>query len=182
MNNTAQQVLDFWFDADNRQFWFASTPEMDQQIYDQFNALFDAAITHQLDDWIDAPDSALALIIVLDQLPLNMYRNQAKSFSSEKQAVEVCREALKRSWDEQIDADRLAFLFMPLMHSESMTDQDDAVMLFERAGLDDNAKFAKHHRDIVQSFGRFPHRNAILERKSSAEELQYLASDAAFTG
>jgi len=182
LKTTPQQILDFWFDADNRKFWFASTPAMDQQILEQFSSTFEAAIEHQLDDWMESPEGALALIIVLDQLPLNMYRDQVKSFSGEQQAVKVCRHALKRFYDEQIDIEHLAFLYMPLMHSESLQDQNDSVLLFEAAELDENARFARHHRDIVQRFGRFPHRNAILGRESSAEELAYLATKEAFTG
>ena len=111
-----------------------------------------------------------------------MYRGQPASFASESKAIAITKAAISRQFDRQLPRNRVAFLYMPLMHSEDMADQDLSVKLFEAAGLAENARFARHHRGIVARFGRFPHRNAILGRESTAEELTWLASDEAFRG
>jgi uncharacterized protein (DUF924 family) len=136
----------------------------------------------KLDSWSNSTDGCLALIIILDQLPLNMFRGQAKSFSTEAKAIAIARKAIRSGFDRQIDTDQRMFMYMPFMHSEALQDQDYSVQLFEAAGLDENVKFARHHRSIVQRFGRFPHRNEILGRVSSAAEMAYLNSDEAFKG
>lgn len=133
-----------------------------------------------LSGWEQTPAGALALVIVLDQFPLNMYRDQPLSFSTEAQARAVAGRAIDRALDRQLPIDRLAFLYLPYMHSESLADQDRSVALFGLAGLEKNLEFARSHRDIVRRFGRFPHRNRILGRDSSAQELAWLASEAAF--
>jgi uncharacterized protein (DUF924 family) len=135
-----------------------------------------------LDSWQNTPEGALALVIVLDQFPLNMFRGKPESFSTESQSREVARKAIAKGWDEKLEISSLAFLYMPFMHSENLEDQDRSVYLFEAAGLIDNLRFAKHHRELIRRFGRFPHRNAILGRESSEEELEYLASREAFHG
>jgi uncharacterized protein (DUF924 family) len=124
----------------------------------------------------------LALAIVLDQLPLNMYRGRPEAFSTEQRAVAVAKQAIAQGFDKQIPKDRLMFLYLPLMHSECLADQDRSVALFAAAGLAENLRFAEHHREIVRRFGRFPHRNAILGRASTPAELDYLASPQAFKG
>lgn len=178
----AREVLAFWFDERVRERWFDSTPELDAEIRDRFLPLLERAARGALDGWAQHAEGALALAIVLDQFPLNMFRGKARSFATEQAAVELARDVVRRGLDRQLEPGRRVFLYMPLMHSENPADQDESVRLFEASGLDDNAHFAHHHRDIVRRFGRFPHRNAILGRQSTAEELAYLASDEAFTG
>ena len=141
-----------------------------------------AASAGDYDNWQQSSSGSLALVIVLDQFPLNMFRGKKESFKTEKKAIEVAKHAIALKQDLQLDKDKLAFLYLPLMHSENIDDQNYSVKLFEEAGLLENAKFAKHHHDIVQRFGRFPHRNTILGRKSSQAELDYLSSDEAFKG
>lgn len=179
---TPNDILEFWYSEKMRPGWFASTPELDAQIRAQHEPLWRAAAEGKLDDWKNSPEGCLALVIVLDQLPLNMFRGEARSFATEQQAVAICKHAIARGYDRSITPDRLAFLYMPLMHSESLADQDLCVKLFEQAGLDANLRFARHHRELVRKFGRFPHRNAILGRASSREEIEYLASKEAFLG
>ena len=111
-----------------------------------------------------------------------MYRGQAKSFSTEAKAIDVARHAIEHGFDRRLDQTRLAFLYMPFMHSELLADQARSVQLFTDAGMKENASFALHHRQIVDRFGRFPHRNAILNRESTDEELAWLASDNAYNG
>ncbi|OZB83143.1 MAG: hypothetical protein B7X28_02610 [Halothiobacillus sp. 13-55-253] len=147
-------ILDYWYSDFMQKHWFASTPALDE----------------------------LALVIVLDQFPLNMFRGKPESFRTERKAIDVTLNALKKGFDKQLSKDRLSFLFMPLMHSEKLEEQDLSVALFHRYGLTGNIKFAEHHREIVRMYGRFPHRNAILGRKSIPAEIEYLASKDAFKG
>ncbi|WP_428608143.1 DUF924 family protein [Sedimenticola sp.] len=177
-----QEILDYWFSEPVNSHWFASTPELDQDIGDRFAHIWGLAAEGQLDHWMTSAEGCLALVILLDQFPLNMFRGESKSFQTEAQARAVAGFALKREFDRQLNDVQRAFLYMPYMHSEALADQDLSVELYEKAGLKDNLSFARHHREIVRRFGRFPHRNAILGRTSRPEELEYLASDEAFTG
>jgi uncharacterized protein (DUF924 family) len=177
-----QGILDYWYSPRISQRWFASTPALDDEIRARYEALWRRAAAGELDAWADTPDGALALAIVLDQLPLNMYRGKPAAFATEQQAVAVARAAVTRGGDQRLPRNRVQFLYMPLMHSENLADQDQSVALFERAGLADNLRFAEHHRGIVRRFGRFPHRNVILGRDSTPEEIAYLASPEAFKG
>lgn len=179
---TPQHVLDFWYSKEMQGRWFSSTPALDDDIRRQFEALWLRAAAGELNGWQETPAGCLALVIVLDQLPLNMFRGTAKSFSTEQQAVEITRHAIEKGQDQRLPADRLAFLYMPLMHSESLADQDLSVQLFEAAKLESNLRFAQHHRELIRKHGRFPHRNSILGRQSTPEEIAYLASKAAFLG
>lgn len=178
----SQTLLDFWYSAEMRPRWFDSTPALDDLIRDRFDPLWRRAAAGELDHWQATAGGALALVIVLDQLPLNMYRGRPEAFSTEQRAVAVAKQAVANDFDKQIARDRLMFLYMPFMHSEHLADQDLSVQLFAAAGLSDNLRFAEHHRGLVRRFGRFPHRNAILGRESTAEELEYLASPQAFRG
>ena len=175
-------ILQFWYSEPMASRWFSSTPALDAEIRAKFEPLWRAAAKGRLDDWKNRPEGCLALVIVLDQLPLNMFRGEARSFSTEQQAVDVSKLAIARGYDREIAPGRLGFLYMPLMHSESLADQDLSVKLFEQAGLEGNLRFARHHRELIRRFGCFPHRNAILGRESSREELEYLGSKEAFLG
>lgn len=177
-----QDVLDFWFAPEHETLWFRSTPQFDARVRARFAPLWQAARAGRLAGWEQTPQGALALVILLDQMPLNMFRGEAKSFASEAQAREVARRAVARGFAQPLTDAGKAFLYMPFMHSEKEADQDTSVALYEAAGLHDNLKFARHHRDIVRRFGRFPHRNAILGRASTPEEEAWLASAAAFRG
>lgn len=178
--STPSAVNNYWFSKRSQQFWFASTPEIDNEIKKNYEQLWELAASGKLNEWRDSPEGCVALIIVLDQFPLNMFRGTAKSFQTEEMAVEVALKAIKKSYDEILNTDELLFLFMPLMHSENIEHQNIQVKLFEK--YDFNDEYSKHHRNIVKKFGRFPHRNDILGRKSSADEVEYLLSDSAFKG
>jgi uncharacterized protein (DUF924 family) len=179
---TPQDILDFWYAEDMRSKWFASTPQLDSAIRARFESLWEAAVRGELAAWRSSPEGCLALAIILDQFPLNMFRGTAQSFSSEGQAIALAKHAIAQGYDRQIDKAQLAFLYLPLMHSEDLADQDLSVELFAAAGLENNLHFAQHHRDIVRRFGRFPHRNAILGRASTPQEIAYLNSPEAFKG
>lgn len=179
---TPQEVLDFWYTPPMSDHWFNSTAAIDQTINEQFAATWQQAANGELDGWQNSPEGCLALCIVLDQFPLNMFRNDPKAFSTEQQAVGICKHAVAQGFDKQLPTGQVSFLYMPLMHSENRADQDESVRLFAAAGLDGNERFARHHSSIIERFGRFPHRNEVLGRESTQVELDYLASDEAFTG
>jgi uncharacterized protein (DUF924 family) len=162
--------------------WFDSTPALDQSIRERFEPLLRRAAVGELDAWLETPEGALALVVVLDQLPLNMYRGRAEAYATGARAVAAASRAIADGHDRHIPRDRLAFLYLPFMHSEDMADQDRSVALFRAADLTASLYWAEHHRGIVARYGRFPHRNAALDRASTPEELAYLASPEAFKG
>lgn len=176
------QVLSFWYGDEMKKQWFASTPALDSAIKQSYESLWNEATNHQLDSWMDTADGCLALCIILDQFPLNMFRGRAAAFKTEQQAVAITKHAIAQGYDEQIDDSRVSFLYMPLMHSENLSDQDLSVKCFKQRALESNVRFAEHHREIIADFGRFPHRNAILGRENTAEEIKYLNSKRAFKG
>ena len=173
-------IIDYWFSEKSKQFWFASTPSIDKEITSKYETVWEKAASGGLSSWGETADGSVALIIILDQFPLNMFRGKAKGFKTESIAVEVALNAIDNGFDEEMDNEKLLFLFMPLMHSENLDHQNLQVYLFEKYNF--NLDFSKHHRDLVKKFGRFPHRNEILGRMSTMEELDYLLSDNAFRG
>lgn len=182
MTVTPNEIITFWFSDTVKKQWFAATPTLDEKILAHYATVWEQAAQHTLDHWCVTPEGSLALVIVLDQFPLNMFRHQAHSFSTEQQALAVANQAIARQQDQQLTPHQQIFLYMPFMHSENLADQDRAVALCRAANLVETTQFAEHHRAIIQTYGRFPHRNAILSRESSAAELAYLASDEAFKG
>jgi len=182
MDKIPKEIIHYWFSDRIKSQWFSSTAELDREILEKYESLWNKAVKGELDEWSKSPIGSLALVILLDQLPLNMFRNQGKSFSTEKKALEISRNAIKQKLDQKIERDKIAFMYMPFMHSEDIDNQDMSVKLYREKGLVDNIKFAEHHRDIIRKYGRFPHRNKILSRESTEEELVYLSSDSAFMG
>lgn len=176
------EIIDFWYSDSMRSYWFSSTPELDKKIRERYEHVWIKSSKGEYDDWKNTPEGSLALVIVLDQFPLNMFRGEAKSFQTEKKAIEVALSAINRGFDEKLEKDRLSFLFMPLMHSENIDHQELSVKFYKKHKLKDNIRFAEHHRDIVRKYGRFPHRNQILGRESSKLEIEYLNSENAFKG
>ncbi|MCW8828122.1 MAG: DUF924 domain-containing protein [Gammaproteobacteria bacterium] len=178
----AAGLLEFWFSEEVSRRWFRSTPQFDEALRRRYEPLVVAALQGELRKWAATPRGALALVLLLDQLPLNIYRGQARGFVGEQQAREVAAAALEQGWDRQLSEKEKAFLYIPFMHSENLADQQRAVALYRAAGLEGNLRWAEHHCDIIRRFGRFPHRNAILGRESTPEELDWLASREAFRG
>jgi uncharacterized protein (DUF924 family) len=176
------EVIEYWYSDQVRDQWFSSTPELDAEILEKFERTWEKAVEGELDGWRNTAIGSLALILIFDQFPLNMFRGKVKSFQTEANAIAVARDAIKSDFVHQLTEEQLSFLFMPFMHSEKIEDQDFALELFRENKLDSNLEFAKHHRDIVRQFGRFPHQNEILGRKSSIEELEYLEGKNAFKG
>lgn len=180
--NSVDALIDYWFSESVTKRWFKSTPEFDDELRERLALSYASACRGELDDWEASARGALALVILFDQIPLNIFRGQAPSFATEARAREVASRAIAKGLDAQLVGAEKAFMYLPYMHSEDLQDQDTSVELFTRAGLEDNLRFAHHHREIVRRFGRFPHRNAILGRESTAEEIAWLASKEAFKG
>jgi len=182
---TADEIIEFWFSAPMNQHWFKSTPEIDGLIRQKYEAVWREALAGKSDiqnTWKQTPQGCLALIILFDQFPLNMFRAEPESFATESRSIELTLYGIAQAYDQQIAESQLSFFYMPLMHSERLEHQELSVDMFERAGLKNNIRFAKHHREIIRRFGRFPHRNAILGRQSTEAERVYLNSKDAFSG
>lgn len=177
---TTQDVLDFWFSDATGPNWFAKSDEFDQRVTRDFGDTYEAAHRRELDGWMDTPEGALALVIVLDQFPRNMFRGSGRSFESNDLALEHARAALDAGYDRQVDATRRQFFYLPFMHSEDLPDQTRSVELYEALGDAGSLKFAIAHHDIVERFGRFPHRNAALDRPSTPDEVEFLKTHGGF--
>jgi uncharacterized protein (DUF924 family) len=165
-------VLAFWRDAGPDK-WFTRDDAFDAEIREKFLATYEAAAAGKLSAWEDSAEDTLALMIVLDQFPRNMFRGEARTFAADPLARAAANRALKRGYDQDLPAEDRGFLFLPFMHSEELADQLRCVELYRAAG-DENLKYAEEHRDIIRRFGRFPHRNALLGRETTAEEQAFL--------
>ena len=177
---TAQDIHDFWFSDQMRSHWFKKSDQIDRRIIQLFGETYEAAHAGRLKHWLDGPEDALALAIVLDQFPRNMFRGSARSFESNDLALTVARQALADGHDQQLDPTRRQFLYLPFMHSEDLQDQERSVRLYEALGNEHSLHFAREHRDIVARFGRFPHRNAVLGRENTPEEAEFLKTHDGF--
>ena len=171
---TPDDVLAFWREAGEDK-WFKKDESFDRAIRGKFLATYEAAASGRLSDWEKAPQSALALVIVLDQFPRNMFRNDPRAFAADPLALAVAKRALASGFDTQVEHRLVPFLYMPLMHSEALADQEECVALFRRYGNASNLKYAEIHEDIIRRFGRFPHRNALLGRSTTPQEADFLA-------
>jgi uncharacterized protein (DUF924 family) len=167
-------VVAFWRAA-GPQAWFARNPAFGMRFRGLFADAFALAEAGALDAWEETAEGALALVILLDQYPRNAFRGTARMYATDPQGRAVADRALKRGFDAGIEPDLRLFFYLPLAHSERPADQDRSVALCARLG-EPSASRARHHRDIVARFGRFPHRNAILGRVSTTEELDWLAA------
>ena len=189
------EILEFWFgDAlvsaeqakARAKLWFSRNDEFDREIERRFGLLPESAIRGELDAWRGDASSALALVLVLDQFPRNLFRGSPRAFAFDPTAREVALDAISRAFDTALDPLEAAFLYLPLEHAEDIGLQERSVALFERliarappgltALFESFADYARRHRDIVQRFGRFPHRNTILGRDPTPDEVAYLES------
>jgi uncharacterized protein (DUF924 family) len=172
---TPAAVIEFWRDAGYEK-WFTADPEFDKEVRERFAGVHEAAAAGKLDAWASTADGALALLIVLDQFSRNIFRGTARAFAADAAAREVARRALASNFDREVDPAMRAFFFLPFMHSEDLADQEYCVELYRALGDPEGIKYAEIHRDAIARFGRFPHRNEMLGRQSSAEEIAYLDS------
>jgi uncharacterized protein (DUF924 family) len=181
----ADALLEFWFGGPDdpardqwRPVWFKPDPAFDAALRERFAADQRRAASGDHDDWLVAPDTALALVLLLDQLPRNLYRGTADAYASDAEARDVARAALARFHDQALPPVRRLFLYLPFEHSEDLADQALSVRLFEALppvpGADETVWYARRHYEIIERFGRFPHRNAVLGRASTAAEREFL--------
>lgn len=193
MTASPESVLAFWFGAPGsateiaarqRGLWFGKSAEADRKVIEQFGDTLRDAREGHLDYWVRSPRDRLALVIVLDQFPHHVYRNQAAAFDSDAQSLAIALQALATGEDRQLTLIERVFLYLPLEHAESLAMQDCAVALYaalvreadetERSLFEGFHDYAIRHRDVIAQFGRFPHRNAVLGRASSQSELDFL--------
>jgi uncharacterized protein (DUF924 family) len=168
-------VLDFWR-AVGPERWFKKQAELDADIAARFGAVLEAATNGELTDWETTPEGALALVIVLDQFPRNIFRGDARAFAADAQARAVAIRALARGCDRHVPERERQFFYLPFMHSEDPADQERCLALALTYGREEFTKYAEQHADIIRRFGRFPHRNAALSRATTAEEQEFLES------
>ena len=170
-----KQVLSFWFEELSPSKWWEKDEELDQQVKERFGDIHKQAKAMELYSWRSEPHGRLAEIIVLDQFSRNMFRNTPRSFENDQAALALSQEAVLNNAHKDLNASEQAFLFMPFMHSESLMMQKKALELYSKPGLEDNYDFSMRHHDIIERFGRYPHRNEILNRESTKEELEFLS-------
>jgi len=166
-------VVGFWLGAGPGK-WFKKVIAFDEAIRLKFESTHHRAARSEYDAWAETPDGALALLILLDQFPRNLYRNSAHSFATDPKARAIARAAIERGFDRQVDPRLRNFFYLPFEHSEDIADQDYGLALVAEAGIEDDLKWATIHRDIIARFGRFPHRNHALGRVTTPEEQDFL--------
>jgi uncharacterized protein (DUF924 family) len=170
---TPADILSFWREA-GRDRWYRRDSAFDNEVRERFLGLWRKAVDGRLSCWETSDDGALALVIVLDQFPRNMFRGDIRTYSSDALARDVAHRAIARGADRRVEPGLLEFLYMPFMHSEHLADQLRCIELFREAGNADNLKYAEDHAGIIRRFGRFPHRNPLLGRSTTPEEEAFL--------
>lgn len=173
----ASDVLRFWFDRD-RKAWFEKNPVFDDEIRARFLRLYEKGFRGELGTWCEKPASCLALVILFDQFPRNMFRGTARAFAADALARAAARVILDQGWDKAMTPDERMFVYLPFEHSESLADQEHCLALMQEISrFDETAdlpKWAEAHLVIIRRFGRFPHRNTALGRASTPEEIEFL--------
>jgi uncharacterized protein (DUF924 family) len=173
MDPLAATVIDFWRQAGPAR-WFKQDAVFDADFRGRFLALHQRAAAGELDRWADDPHGTLALLILLDQFPRNAFRGSARMYATDERAARVARAALERRLDREVPQELRNFMYLPLMHSEDLRDQERSAAMTAALGGEPH-RFALHHQDIIRRFGRFPHRNALLGRASTPDEEQFIA-------
>ena len=169
-----QEVLTFWFDEIEPEQWWKKDEDFDALLVERFSDLYERARQCELFEWRQTASGRLAEIILLDQFPRNMFRGTPRAFASDAMALALSQEAIASGADQLLTAIQRTFLYMPFMHSESVEIHKVAVELYRKNGSKDNLDFEQRHRAIIERFGRYPHRNEILGRPSTAEEIEFL--------
>ena len=171
---TYPEIINFWFEKIKPENWWKKDEDFDQAIRDRFLDVYERAAKCELFEWRQDALGWLAEIIVLDQFPRNMFRGTQQAFNTDPMAVILAQEAVANQVDNELTETQKSFLYMPLMHSESRLIHETAVDLFSQPGLENSLDFEKKHKAIIDRFGRYPHRNAILGRISTDEEVDFL--------
>ena len=173
---TPDEVIAFWREAGPDR-WFAKDTAFDQACRDRFTLTYEAAARGDLAEWELTPEGALAVVLLLDQFPRNMFRGTRRAYATDHVALMTADRAIERGYDQRVDPAFRRFFYLPFMHSESVRHQERSVALNEGLGDPDSITWARHHHAIVARFGRFPHRNEILGRETTPEEAQFLKDD-----
>jgi uncharacterized protein (DUF924 family) len=173
MAAAAQDIVSFWMSAGPAK-WFAKDETFDREIRQKFLDAHEAAARGEYEGWSEHPESALALLILTDQFPRNLFRGSAHAFATDAMALAVAKKCLRLGHDAHCGVAMKQFFYMPLMHSEDIRDQELCVSLCRAHSLQDNISFAEDHRDIIRRFGRFPHRNKVFCRVTTPEEQAFL--------
>jgi uncharacterized protein (DUF924 family) len=168
-----EEVLAFWRSAGPDR-WFKKDAAFDAEIRSRFLATYEAAIAGRLAAWEDTPEDALALVIVLDQFPRNMFRGDARTYAADAEARAAAERAIGKGFDRRVPKPERQFFYMPFMHSEFAADHERCLIFARDFGEPEFSKYAEHHAGIVRRFGRFPHRNALLGRATTPEEQAFL--------
>jgi len=169
-----QQILNFWFDEIDAALWWKKDDDFDTLLVARFSDVHQRASCCELFEWRKEAKGRLAEIIVLDQLSRNMFRDSPLAFANDALALALAQEAIAIGADESLSPTQRCFLYMPFMHSESLAIHEIAVELFRKNGIESNLDFEFKHKRIIEKFGRYPHRNKILGRQSTAEEIEFL--------
>ena len=175
MTSEFDEVLKFWFEEATPQQYFTKDVAFDNTIKARFSSLHKTAVEGKLDHWRDTPSGSLAEIIILDQFSRNIYRGHPDSFSSDGLCLQLAKKAIEKGFDKAIDIKKREFFYLPFMHSEAKEDHEKSVQLFSEKGLEIYVPFAYKHKAIIDRFGRYPHRNEILGRQSTPEEIEFLS-------
>lgn len=171
---THRDIINFWFSEIDPASWWRKDEQFDRMLTERFGGLHARAMAGELFEWRRTPAGRLAEIIVLDQFSRNMFRDTPRAFASDGMALVLAQEAVQQQADKDLTAQECIFLYMPYMHSESLLIHEQAVALYTANGITENLDFEIRHQQIIARFGRYPHRNAILGRESTAEELAFL--------
>lgn len=174
------EVLEFWFEELDEKMWFQSTDQLDEEIQVRFGATHRQAAAGELWEWRETVEGRLAEVIVLDQFSRNIHRGRSEAFASDGMALILAQEALRHKAIYDLETKQRAFLYMPFMHSESLVIHEVAMTLFKEKGMESFYKYEKEHRDVIAMFGRYPHRNAVLNRPSTKKELEFLKQHKGF--
>jgi len=169
-----QDIIDYWFENETIQYKLWYTSEPDAEIKQRFEHTIIQAKNKELDEWKEDPIGRLALIILLDQFTRNLFRKSKEAFASDSYALQLCKEGIKIKHNTQLSPIQKIFFYHPLEHSENLQDQELCIDLMSKVGIGGFTKYAIEHRDIIKQFGRFPHRNEVLQRTSTKEEKEYL--------
>jgi uncharacterized protein (DUF924 family) len=164
------QVLDFWFSR-SKEDWWKGSPEFDDEVRERFGIEWARQARRPVEDFLGDPETALAAVILFDQFPRNMFRGHADQFATDHMALAIAKGAVERGYDDGMAPERRGFLYMPFQHSEELKDQVQSLLLFTALGDPEQLQYARKHHEVIEKFGRFPHRNAALGRKPTAMEL-----------
>lgn len=168
------EIVSFWFETLKPEDWYRKDPAIDAEISRRFGATYEALKDSVPPEWIAEPKGMLAAILVLDQFPRNMFRDDPRAFATDRAALALAKRAIGEGIDMRLTPQQRAFIYMPFQHSEARDDQARSIELFTALGAPLNLDFALRHQAIIARFGRFPHRNSVLHRTSTAEELAFL--------